>query len=126
MNSVMQKWFFFCLNVFQGHIQHSIWIKCKILDGNYHKIASRCSQWHACTNKGTLGCKNGIIYAMAVSFKFYKYVYCYDSHFLQAYSIEICRPEHHALGLSIVSKYIRTFNIFVCIGSSSSLYHCSS
>lgn len=70
----MQNWFSSLLDVIQGHIQHSIWIKCKILDGNYYKISSRCSQWHACTNKGVIGCKNDIIHAIAAIFKFYKYV----------------------------------------------------
>jgi hypothetical protein len=39
---------------FKGHIQHSVRIKCEVLDGNRHKIPSWCSKWHAGPNKGVL------------------------------------------------------------------------
>jgi hypothetical protein len=87
----------------QSCVQHIVWSECQLLDGNSYPVSAWCLEWFAWTDKGTVN--------LRLLFYIRRYIYVIWTYStisnlipgsLQAYAIEVCRPEHEALALSLV------------------------
>lgn len=85
---------------FQGCFQHSLWFQHKLLDGNFSKISSGKSKWVAWTCKGMAAILIVKLHVFTM-FCSLRDVNISDN---QAYISEVCREEHQAVGMSVVSS----------------------